>query len=440
MEFLIILILLCLNGLLAMYEMALVSSSKIRLTTMEREGKRSARRVLRQLESPEQTLSTIQIGITLVGIVSGAYGGMALADDARVLLEQVSFIRPYAESCAMVLTVGIITYLSLVIGELVPKALALSHPERYASLLSGIIAFLTWFCYPVVAVLSFSTKCFGKLLGINTTQSRSMTHEELKMMLQESSEQGVLDPDESEMLQDVFRFSDRRISELMTPRHELVVLHADEGLKEVADAVKKHNYSRYLLMDSDGDDVLGVIAVKDLIPLLAEEGGKEISLTDVARPALYLPESLDALQAIEQFKKAQSKFGVIINEYGVAEGIVTLHDLTESIFGDIPEENETPTPDIIRREDGTLLIEGSMNIDDFFEETGLQPTAELEEQPFNTVGGMAMYLLERLPREGDVFDCIGCRMEVIDMDGERVDKLLLTPPNENPNTEDNEED
>ncbi len=439
MELLIILLLLILNGLLAMYEMALVSSSKIRLATMEQQGKNGARRVLRQLESPEQTLSTIQIGITLVGIISGAYGGMALADDVRQLLEQVSFLQPYAENCAIVLTVGVITYLSLVIGELVPKALALSHPERYAMALSGAVALLTWLCYPIVAVLSFSTKCVGQLFGFRTDQSRPMSQEELRMMLKESSEQGVLDAEESEMLQDVFRFSDRRVSELMTPRHEMVVLHASDGLKEVAEAVLEHHFSKYLLVGESSDDVLGVVSVKDLIPPLAAADASALDLVSVARPALYLPENMDAHQAVEQFKERKTKFGVVVNEYGGVEGIVTLHDLTESVFGDIPEENETLEPEIVERHDGTFLIEGGMNIDDFFEELHLPPTPELQEQNFNTVGGMAMYLLGRLPHEGDVFDCLGHRMEVVDMDGERVDKLLFTP-NENSNTDNDEED
>ncbi len=439
MEFLIILLLLILNGLLAMYEMALVSSSKIRLATIEQQGKGSARRVLRQLESPEQTLSTIQIGITLVGIISGAYGGMALADDVRLLLEQLPYVQPYAESCAMVLTVGLITYLSLVIGELVPKALALSHPERYAMALSGGVALLTWLCYPVVAVLSFSTKCFGKIFGFRTDQSRPMTQEELKMMLKESSEQGVLDADESEMLQDVFRFSDRRVSELMIPRHEVVVLRATDGLKEVAQAITEHHFSKYLLVGESSDDVIGVISVKDIIPPIAEGDAAKLDLTAVARPALYLPESLDAHQAVQQFKERKTKFGVVVNEYGGVEGIVTLHDLTESVFGDIPEENETPEPEIVARHDGSFLVDGGMNVDDFFEEMQLPPTPELQDQGFNTVGGMTMYLLGRLPHEGDVFDCLGHRMEVVDMDGERVDKLLFTP-NENSNTENNEED
>ncbi len=427
MEILIIFLLLILNGVLAMYEMALVSSSKIRLSALSSKGKKSAARVLKQLEDPEQTLSVIQIGITLVGIVSGAFGGMALAEDVQSVVGQVMFLRDYAAEVAMILTVGTITYLSLVIGELVPKAMALSHPERYAMLLSGGVAVLTWLCYPFVCLLSISTKYVGQLLGIKTDESRPMTQEEIKMMLQESTEQGVIDPHESEMLKDVFRFSDKRVDELMTPRHELVVLRLSDTKKEILDTIARSNFSKYPLVGKTRDEVLGIVSVKDLVLSLSSPSatGRSFSLKSVARKALYLPESVSARKAVELFKNHKTKFGIVVNEYGGTEGIVTLHDLTESIFGDILEENETDEPDIVCRQDGSLLIEGSMNLDDFFEEMKLEQTEGIQEQKFNTVGGLSMFVLGRLPRTGDVFEYQSLTIEVVDMDGERVDKLLV---------------
>lgn len=425
MEFVIIFLLLILNGLLAMYEIALVSSSKIRLVAQSKKGSRSAARVLRQLEAPEQTMSTIQIGITLIGIVSGAFGGMTLSEDVQVLVERIDWLQPYAASVSVTVTVAVITYLSLVIGELVPKAMALSHPERYATALSGPVALLTWVCYPFVCLLSVSTKCVGKLLGVKADSSRPMTQEEIKMMLQESSEQGVIDPGESEMLRDVFRFSDKRVSELMTPRHELVLFHQTDSKEKVVATIADNNFSKYLLVGATRDEVLGVVSVKDIVRLLSAGSDQPFSLQTAARPALFLPESISARKAVELFKQHKTKFGVVVDEYGGTEGIVTLHDLTESIFGDILEENENAEPDIVRRQDGSLLIDGSMNVTDFFETMNIALPPEIQDQNFNTVGGLAMFVIGRVPRTGDVFECQTMRFEVVDMDGERVDKLLV---------------
>lgn len=434
MEFLIIVLLLIVNGLLAMYEMALVSSGKIRLTTLSQHGRKSADRVLKQLADPEQTLSTIQIGITLVGIVSGAYGGVALAEDVERLIRHIPHVAAYAHSLALITTVGGITYLSLVLGELVPKAMALSNPERYAMRLSGPVALLTWLCYPIVKFLSISTKLVGRLLGVRITGNRPMTEEEIKLMLHESTEQGVIAPQESEMLRDVFRFSDRSVAELMTPRHELVCLHPSDTRDAVVETITKKCFSKYPLVDENGDHVIGIVSVKDIISLQSRHPQGPFPLKSVARPALYLPESVDARKAVELFKHHKTKFGVVINEYGGIEGIVTLHDLTESIFGDILEENETPEPDIVRRQDGSLLIEAGMNIDDFFEALNQQPTPDIREQKFNTVGGLAMYAIGRMPKAGDCFNFGTLTIEVVDMDGERVDKLLVHPSDNTPNT------
>ncbi len=427
MEIFVIFLLLILNGLLAMYEIALVSSSKIRLEAFFKAGRSSAYRVLRQLEHPEQTLSTIQIGITLVGIVSGAFGGMALSEDVQLFVEKVPFLQPYSHEVSLVLTVTAITYLSLVIGELVPKAMALSHPERYAMLLSGAVAFLTRICFPFVCILSLSTKAVGRLLGVRTDQSRPLTQEEIKMMLKESSDQGVIGRHESEMLRDVFRFSNRCVAELMTPRHELIVLHPGDSRKVVIDTITRNSFSKYPLIGKSRDDVLGVIAVKDIVSLLAADTGERLPLQSKARPALFLPESIGAQRAVELFKLHKTKFGVVVNEYGGTEGIVTLNDLTENIFGDIVEGHDTKDSEIVYRKDGSLLIDGSMNLNDFFEKVEMSPDSEVAGLYFNTVGGFVMYNLGRMPHTGDCFTYKGLKCEVVDMDGERVDKLLVMP-------------
>ena len=401
MEFLIILFLLVLNGIFAMYEIALVSSSKARLETLVAKGNKSARGVLKQLEEPEKFLSTIQIGITLIGIVSGAYGGVAIADDLVPLFSLIPGAEAYARNLAMITTVAVITYLSLIIGELVPKSIALSNPERYAILFSPIMILLTKISYPFVWLLSISTRLLNKLIGLKS-EERPMTQEEIKMILHQSSEQGVIDKEETEMIRDVFRFSDKRANELMTHRRDVVILHPDDTREKVMKTIEEEHYSKYLLGNQ-----------------------KEFNLREIARPPLFIPESLYANKVLELFKKNKNKFGVVVNEYGSTEGIITLHDLTESIFGDILEEDETEEEEIVTRQDGSMLVEASMNIDDFMEEMGILSYEDLESEDFTTLGGLAMFLIGRIPKAGDIFTYKNLQFEVVDMDRGRVDKLLV---------------
>lgn len=423
MEFLIILLLLVLNGVFAMYEIALVSSNKARLETLANKGNRSAKAVLRQLEEPEKFLSTIQIGITLIGIVSGAFGGVAIAEDLRPFFEQLPWVGAYAKDLSMITVVAVITYLSLIIGELVPKSLALSNPERYATMFSPVMTVLTKISYPFVALLSASTKLVNKIMGIKNDEERSMTQEELKMLLQQSSEQGVLDKDETEMLSDVFRFSDKRANDLMTYRTEIVPLFLNNTEKEVLSVIAEKHFSKYLLLNKSIDDVVGVVSVKDIILMIGNKA--PFDLQSIAQPALFIPESLYAKKVLELFKKNKNKFGVVVNEYGGTEGIITLHDLTESIFGNILEKDEIEEEDIVVRPDGSYLVEGSMNVDDFMEHMGILSYDDLKQEDFNTVGGMAMYFIGSIPKAGETFTYQKLKFEIVDMDNGRVDKLLV---------------
>lgn len=422
MEFIIILLLLVLNGIFAMYEIALVSSSKARLETLASKGVKSARGVLKQLEEPEKFLSTIQIGITLIGIISGAFGGVAIADDVRPLFAAIPGLAPYAKDLAMITTVVIITYLSLIIGELVPKSIALSNPERYATSLSPVMILLTKISFPFVWLLSISTRILNKVIGLKS-EERLMTQEELKMILHQSSEQGVIDKDETEMLRDVFRFADKRANELMTHRHDVVTLRTTDSKEKVLKIIDEKHFSKYLLLDDKDDEIAGVVSVKDIILMMGSN--QPFNLREIARPALFIPESLYAKKVLELFKKNKNKFGVVVNEYGSTEGIITLHDLTESIFGDILEENDPEEEEIVRRQDGTLLVEASMNIGDFMDEMGILSYDDIEQEDFTTLGGLTMYLIGRIPKTGDTFSYKNIQFEVVDMDRGRVDKLLV---------------
>ena len=432
MEFFIILLLLLMNGVFAMYELALVSASKARLETMVGKGNKRAKDVLKQLEEPEKFLSTIQIGITLIGIVSGAYGGATISDEIEPLFLLIPGAEPYAHTLAVATVVVVITYLSLIVGELVPKSIALSDPEKWATRLSPLMVAVK--NIPFVLLLSASTKLVNKLIGLEEGEERQMTQEELKMILHQSSEQGVIDKDETEMLRDVFRFSDKRANDLMTYRRDIVVMHPDDTREDVLRIIREQHFSKYLLVESGKDEVIGVVSVKDIIVMLGSD--QPFDLRAIARPPLFIPESLYAKKVLELFKKNKNKFGVVVDEYGSTQGIITLHDLTESIFGDILEENEIEEEDIVARQDGSLLVEGSMNLDDFMEAMGILNYDDLKEEDFTTLSGLAMFLIGRVPKAGDLFSYKNLDFEVVDMDRGRVDKLLVVKHDEE---EDNKE-
>ena len=423
MEFIIILLLVLLNGVFAMYEIALVSSSKPRLETLAGKGNKRAKGILKQLEEPEKYLSTIQIGITLIGIVSGAFGGVALADDFAPLFAHIPVLEPYAHKLAMITTVTIITYLSLIIGELVPKTLALNNPERWATALGPMMSLLTKISYPFVYLLTASTNLINRLIGLDEQTERHMTQDELKMILHQSSEQGVIDKEETEMLSDVFRFSDKRANDLMTYRRDVIVLHPDDAQEQVLSIIRDEHFSKYLLVEQSLDEIIGVVSVKDIILMIG--GDQPFDLRGIARPPLYIPESLYAKKVLELFKKNKNKFGVVVDEYGNTEGIITLHDLTESIFGDILEENETEEQEIVVRQDGSLLVEASMNLDDFMEKMSIMDYDDLKDGDFTTLSGMAMFLIGRVPKPGDLFSYKNLDFEVVGMDRGRVDKLTV---------------
>lgn len=423
MDFLIILFLLILNGVFAMYEIALVSSNKARLETFVSKGNKKAKSVLRQLDEPEKFLSMIQIGITLIGIISGAFGGVAIANEIAPFFAMIPQLSPYAGKLAMITTVVLITYLSLIIGELVPKSIALHNPERYAISLSPLMILLSKITYPFVWFLSISIRFINRLIGINNEKMPSMTEDELKMILHQSSEQGVIDKDETKMLKDVFRFSDKRANELMTYRRDVVSLHTTDSKNKVLNTIREKHFSNYLLVEKGEDEIIGTISVKDVILMMGNED--TFDLRSIVQPPLFIPESFLARKVLEVFKLNKNKFAIVVNEYGGTEGIITLHDLTESIFGDILEENEMEEEDIIVRKDGSMLVEASMNIDDFMDRIGMMDYDDLKEKEFTTLSGLAMYLTGNVPKSGDTFDYKNLHFEIVDTDHGMVDKLLI---------------
>ncbi len=421
---LIIVILQVLNGIFSMYELAIVSASKTRMEIMAGEGNKQAKAVLKQLKDPNEVLSAIQIGITLISIVSGAFGGVAISDNVEQYIAPMGgFFARYSHQISMTVTVSAITYFSLIVGELMPKLIALSNPERYAMQYARFMQTVTWVSFPLVWFLSFSTHVFSKLLRIQNSE-RPLSQEEIKHMLTESSKQGVIDKEETDMLRDVFRFSDKKAIELMTHRSDLMILHPGDSRKDIMETLREGNVSKYLLMDEEADEVFGVVSVKDLILEIA--GNKPFDLKAIAQPVLFIPENQSSKKVIEQFKTHKTNFGVVVNEYGDVEGIVTYRDLAENIFGDIISLEENEGPEIITRKDGSLLVEGDMNVGDFMDRMGIYNYDDIKSEDFTTLNGLAMFLMEGMPKTGDTFTYKNLTFEVVDTDAGIVDKLLVT--------------
>ncbi len=425
MEILVIALLLIVNGIFAMYEIALVSARRSSLEDEAKSGRMGARTALVLLAEPEKVLSAIQVGITLIGIVSGAYGGLTLAGDVAPLLKNVSFLAPYAHPLSIVIVVGVITYLSLIIGELVPKTIALNNAEAIAIVLSPAMRLFGSFTYPVVWILSVSTKLVLQFFGIENRRETPVTEEELRMVIQKGSEHGVIEKEESDMINEVIRFGDKRASALMTPRVDVIWLDIHRAEEELLSEALKSSYPRLLVCEDEVDQIKGVVNVKDVLAYYIQH--RTVRLEDILFEPVYIPEQAPALKVLELFRETKRHFGVVINEYGSMEGIITLHDLTENILGDLPAQGDLDQQEIFQREDGSYLMDGSTKVEDVEDLFAVNSLfAQEDERPdINTLGGLAMYQLNRIPKIGDTFSAGGYLFEIVDMDGNRVDKLLV---------------
>ena len=422
MEVVILLFLIVLNGLFSLSELALLSSKRTRLEQKAQHGSRNAKVALQLLDYPNNFLSAIQVGITLIGIISGVYGGSTLSERLIPFLQKIPYVQLYAQPLAFGLVVTIITYLSIVIGELVPKSIALSNPEKIAISVAPFIKLFTRIAYPIVAFLSISTKFILKLLLIKENQEQSVSEEEIKTMIKIANQQGVLEEKESEMHQNLFKFTDRRASQMMTHSSDLITINIDTPTAEIREIITENGYSKYPVCNNDIDEIIGVLHVTDFVQKAQK---RNFSLQEACRSAVFIPENLTAIEILELFRKEKSYFGVVIDEYGSTEGIVTLHDLMEHIFGNLPGEDENDEPDIINREDGSFLVEGSMLIGDFTEKINID-IADKENQEYETVAGFFIYNFKGIPHAADKFVFDGYTFEVVDMDDRRVDKVLVT--------------
>ncbi|KAF5033204.1 hypothetical protein DSECCO2_609220 [anaerobic digester metagenome] len=423
---LIIFLLLLLNGVFAMFEIAMVSSRRARLQERASRGSNGAALALKLLKDPDKMFSAIQVGITLIGIVNGALGGISFADDLMPHIASIQGWEKYAPTISMLIVIGLITYLSLVIGELVPKSLAMNNAEPIAIFLSPAMNLLRRVMYPVVWLLSVSTKLILRLFGVKKKNEPPVTEEELKLMLKLGSDSGVIHKEESVLMNEVLRFGDKKASQVMTQRLDIDFIDLKASVEEILEAAEKTAYSRLLVIDKTIDNIAGVVSVRDIQTQYISK--RTIRLKDIISDPVYIPEQMLAVRMIELFQRTKNHFGVVVDEYGTMSGIVTLHDLIENIMGDLPLLDEVYEPELVQREDGSWLADGAMLWHELAEKLDVKVPAEEEEllSGINTIGGFAMVKLNKIPATGDVFHAAGFRFEIVDMDGKRVDKILIS--------------
>ncbi|NJR38736.1 MAG: HlyC/CorC family transporter [Leptolyngbyaceae cyanobacterium CSU_1_4] len=424
-DIIVVLVLTIANGIFSMSEMAVVSARKVRLQEMAERGDVKAKAALALANSPNRFLSTVQIGITLITILTGVLGGATLDEPLAKAIAQIPQLAPSSGAIASTLVVILITYLSLIVGELVPKRLALNNPEKIALAIAIPMRLMERLTAPVVHLLGLSTDLLLKLLGSNITSDEpQITEEEIKVLMRQGTAEGTFDAAEQDMIERVFSLGDEPVSALITPRLDIVWLDINDSLEVNRQKMTESRHSRYPVCHESLDDVLGIIHVKDLLA----QSNQAIDLTSVLRQPLFLAESTHALKVLELLKKTGNQLALVVNEYGVTQGLITLNDVVEVIIGDIPFEDEEQEQEAIQREDGSWLMDGRLSIDEFKELLDIEELPGEERDSYQTLGGFVITQLGHIPKSSNHFVWNGFRLEVMDMDGNRVDKVLVIPP------------
>ena len=408
-----------------MAEIAIVSARKSRLKHLASEGSKSAKSALELATSPNRFLSTVQIGITLIGILAGVFAGEAIIDPLSTEISQISLLEPYSGAIALGIVVVVITYLSLIIGELVPKRIALNSPEKIASLLARPMNILSALTAPLVSVLTVSTDWVLKILGIRqTTEEIPVSEEEIKMLIREGARVGVFKIVEKDIVERTLRLGDKRVNALMTPRKEIVWLDIDSSFRTIRNRIGKRSYSYFPVCRDTLDKVVGIVRTEDLLAhYLIEE---KIDLKKFLHKPLFIPETMGGLEVLELFKKTGVHTALVVDEYGNIQGILTLTDVLEAIVGDMPAVHELEERDIVKRDDSSWLVDGLVPIDEFKTYFHVKKLPGERTGNFHTIGGFVMYKIGRIPVSGDDFVLESFRFEIMDMDGNRVDKLLIS--------------
>lgn len=422
-EIIVVLVLLIANGLFSMSELALVSVRKARLQRRAEQGDKQARQALKLAEAPNDFLATVQIGITLVGILAGAFGGATIAEKLAPSLNQIPALAPYAESIAFGLVVLVITYLSLVIGELMPKQLALNHTEAIARAMAGPMLWLSKLAAPLVYLLSGSTTLLLRLFGVKPSNDPEITQEEIRILLRQGAQTGEVEAAEHQMVENIFHLGDQRVRTLMTPRVDIIWLEADEAPEQWREKLKTGGFSRYPVGQGSVDNIVGVVRAKDLLAEFLS--GRTPDLKSSLRRPLFVPESTPSWKVLEMFKQNGTHLAIIVDEHGGTEGLITHHDLLAAIVGEIePILTEDDKP-AIQRPDGSWLLDGALPVRDFKEVLELDTLPGETSSDYDTLGGFILSQMGRLPTPADAFEYGGWRFEVLDMDRRRIDKVLV---------------
>ncbi|MEB3211556.1 MAG: hemolysin family protein [Leptolyngbyaceae bacterium] len=426
LEFLIILALVITNGIFAMAEIAIISVRKTRLQELANQGDDKARVALELSNSPNRFLSTVQIGITLIGILAGAFGGATLSKSLASYIALIPGVAPMSEAIALGIVVVCVTYLSLIIGELVPKRLGLNNPEKIAIVIAKPMHLLSAIASPVVHLLSVSTEAFMRLFGVEQPSAAPLvTEEEIKVLIRQGAEAGMFEVAEQDMVERVFRLGDQNIGALMTPRLDIIWLDLSDPPEVHQKTMVNSHHTRFPVCHDSLDNVVGVVNATDILSQVLH--GQSMDLTSLLKQPLFVPASTRALKMLEMFKQSGTHIAFVIDEYGVVQGLVTLNDVMEVIIGDIPFADQPHELPAVQREDGSWLIDGLLPIEKFKEIFKLTYLPGEEQSNYQTLGGFVITYLGRIPASADHFEWHNLRFEVMDMDGNRVDKMLVMP-------------
>lgn len=417
-EILIILGLILLNGFFSMAEIALVSSRKARLEAQANRGDQRARVALNMANKPDSFLSTVQIGITLIGILTGIYSGEKIVGDVVVMLQGMPALAPYAEGVATAIVVILLTFLSLILGELLPKRLGLNAPEAIAKWVAGPMRIITTVTWPFVWLLNRTTGVLIRLLNIKTSDNQ-VTEEEIKAIISEGTEHGAIEEQEQEIIERIFHLGDRNITSIMTHRSDIIWFDMKDSEETIKEKILREPHSVYPICDGGIDNIKGIISIKDMYVT-----PDDMPFGQSMRPALFVPENITAYQLLERFKETKIHTCFVVDEYGTMLGLITLNDILEAIVGELPQQ-DLQDYQIVEREDGSYLVDAQIPFYDFLTKFERTEWMNEGEQDFDTLAGFILHQLERIPVTGDSLEWKEFRFEIIDMDGHRIDKVLV---------------
>ena len=407
-----------------MSEIALVSARKPRLEAQAEKGDRKARQALDLSNNPDIFLSAAQIGITLISILTGVFSGERFGKEFQPVVEKIEILRPYASTIATTIIVILVTFLSLIFGELIPKRIGLLKAERISKIVAGPMRLFARFTHPIVWLLNFVSHLFLSVFNIKRSQADAVTEEEIKAMVTEGTEAGTIAEAEQEIIERVFHLGDRNITSLMTHRSDIVWFNLDDNEEKMKKKIINERHSIYPICDGDIDQLKGIVSIKDLY--VADDS---TLFKDLMKTALFVPENNSAYQVLEKFKESQQHSAFIVDEYGTILGMITINDILEAIVGDIPQPDFSDYG-ILKREDGSFLVDGQIPFYDFLSYFDKADWMNEGEHEFDTLAGFILHELERIPKTGDKMEWRGFSFEIIDMDGHRIDKVLVIADNE----------